>query len=256
MKRFASIAAAALCLGLVLSSCSTETTTPSEPGVYVIATPGSYFVHGNRAFDIDAGGATDTVEVLADSTVVTGTTTIEGRSAVESIIYVGGFPIDTVYDAQQGSVVSTLLPLEFDVLGAPVDLGMKWVNLYNENASSWTALRDTVPTFTIDAGPSGSYTGSAGLDFIGKKLGTETVTINGVSVATQKVEITLNITLYLMFGTQPLPVPIQLVRTYWYANNIGWVKMMQPAKVVTIPGIPPLPIDGAETTLLRYNIVK
>jgi hypothetical protein len=51
-------------------------------------------------------------------------------------------------------------------------------------------------------------------------------------------------------------VPIQLVRTYWFANNIGWVKMMQPAKVVNIMGIPPLPIDGAESTLLRYNIVK
>ena len=256
MKRIAIITAAALGLGLGLSSCATESTTPVEPGKYVPATAGSYFIHGNRAFDTDAGGATDTLDVLSDSTVVTGTKTVEGRSAVESVIYVGGFPIDTSYDAQQGSVVSTLLPLEFDVLGAPVDLGKKWVNLYDENSSSWTALRDSIPTFTIDAGPSGSYTGSAGLDFTGKKLGTETVTINGVSVATQKVEITLNITLYLMFGPQAVPVPIQLVRTYWFANNIGWVKMMQPAKVVNIMGIPPLPIDGAESTLLRYNIVK
>ncbi len=256
MKRIAIITAAALGLGLGLSSCKTESTTPVEPGKYVIATAGSYFIHGNRTFDTDASGATDTTDFLEDSTVVIGTTTVEGRSAVQSIYTFVGIAFDTLYDAQQGSVVSTLYPLEFDVLGAPVDLGRKWVNVFDENASSWTALRDTIPSFTIDAGPSGSYTGSAGLDFTGKKLGTETVTINGVSVATQKVEITLNITLYLMFGPQAVPVPIQLVRTYWFANNIGWVKMMQPAKVVTIPGIPPLPIDGGEATLLRYNIVK
>lgn len=254
MKRFAIYAVAALGLGLSLSSCSSESTTPTEPGKYVASTTGSYFIHNNKSFDTDAAGAVDTVDILPDSVVVTGSKTVEGRSAVESIVYVGGMPIDTVYDAQQGAVVSTLLPLSFDVLGAPVDLGNKWVNLFDENSSSWTALRDSIPQFTIDAGPSGSYTGSAGLDFTGKKLGTESVTINGTAVTASKVEITMNITLYLMFGPQAVPVPIQLVRTYWFANNIGWVKVSQPAKVVTIMGIPPLPIDGLETTLIRYNV--
>lgn len=253
MKRFAIVAVAALGLGLGLSSCSSESTTPTEPGTYVVATAGSYFIHGNKAFDTDEAGAVDTVDILPDSVAVTGTKTVEGRSAVESIVFVGGLPIDTMYDAQQGTVVSTLLPLQFDVLGAPVDLGNKWVNLFDENASSWTALRDSIPQFTIDAGPSGSYTGSAGLNFIGKKLGTESVTINGTTVSTSKVEITMNITLYLMFGPSAVPVPIQLVRTYWFAKNLGWVKMSQPAKVVSIMGIPPLPIDGTESTLIRYS---
>jgi hypothetical protein len=64
----------------------------------------------------------------------------------------------------------------------------------------------------------------------------------------------MNITLYLMFGPSAVPVPIQLVRTYWFANNLGWVKMSQPAKVVSIMGIPPLPIDGTESTLIRYSV--
>ncbi len=254
MKRLAIVTVAALGLGLGLTGCSNETTTPSEPGNYVVATAGSYFIHDNRSFDIDASGALDTVNILPDSVVVTGTKTVEGRSAVESIMFVGGLPIDTMYDAQQGSVVSTLLPLSFDVLGAPVDLGNKWVNLFDENASSWTALKDSIPQFTIDAGPSGSYTGSAGLNFTGKKLGNETVTINGTAISTNKVEITMNITLYLLFGPQAVPIPIQLVRTYWFANNIGWVKYTQPAQLVTINGVPPLPIDGDEATLVRYSV--
>jgi len=252
MKHFAIIAVAALALGL--AGCSSDTTTPTEPGKYVIASPGSYFIHNNRTYDTDAAGAVDTVDVLPDSVVVSGTKTVEGRSAVESIMYVGGMAVDTMYDAQQGTVVSTLLPLAFDVLGAPVDLGNKWVNLFDENASSWTALKDSIPQFTIDAGPSGSYTGSAGLNFIGKKLGTETVSINGAATAASKVEITMNITLYLMFGPQAVPVPIQLVRTYWFVNGIGSIKVTQPAQVVNIMGIPPLPIDGVETTLVRYSI--
>ena len=253
MKRLAIVTVAALGLGLGLTGCS-DSTTPSEPGNYVVATAGSYFLHSNRSYDIDQSGAIDTNDILPDSVVVTGTKTVEGRSAVESIMYVGGLPIDTMYDAQQGSVVSTLLPLSFDVLGAPVDLGNKWVNLFDENASSWTALKDSIPQFTIDAGPSGSYTGTAGLNFTGKKLGNETVTLNGASIATTKVEITMNITLYLMFGPQAVPIPIQLVRTYWFANNIGWVKVTQPAQLVNIMGIPPLPIDGVEATLIGYSV--
>lgn len=253
MKRFAIIAVAAI--GLGLAGCSSDTTTtPTEPGKYVISTPGSYFIHNNRTYDTDAAGAVDTVDVLPDSVVVSGTKTVEGRSAVESIVFVGGMAVDTMYDAQQGTVVSTLLPLSFDVLGAPVDLGNKWVNLFDENASSWTALKDSIPQFTIDAGPSGSYTGSAGLNFTGKKLGTETVSIDGKATAASKVEITMNITLYLMFGPQAVPVPIQLVRTYWFVNGIGSIKVTQPAQVVNIMGIPPLPIDGVETTLVRYSI--
>ncbi len=251
MNRSMIVIAAILGLGLV--GCSNET-TPTEPGTYVISTAGSYFVHAKREFDIDDAGVIDTNDLLSDSVVITGTKTIAGRSAVESIMYVGDVAVDTTYDSQQGSVVSTLFPLEFSVFGAPVALGSKWVNLFDENATSWVALRDTVPQFTIDGGPSGSYSGTGGLNFVGKKIGTETVTIGGKSISTTKVELTLNITLYLDFGVTIVPLPIQLVRTYWFANKIGWVKISQPAKLVNLPGVPALPIDGQETTLIRYNV--
>lgn len=251
MKRITIVISAVLGLGLV--GCSNET-TPTEPGTYVISTAGSYFVHANREFDINDAGVIDTNDLLQDSTVITGAKTVAGRSAVESIMYVGGVPIDTTYDSQQGSVVSTLLPLDFSVFGAPVELGSKWVNLFDENATSWVALRDTVPQFTIDGGPAGSYTGTGGLNFLGKKIGTETVTVGGKSVSTTKVEITLNITLYLDFGVSIVPLPIQLVRTYWFANKIGWVKYSQPAKLINLPGVPALPVDGQERTLVRYSV--
>ncbi len=242
---------------LVLASCSDDSTTPTpSPANYVVSTPGSYFLHANTTVDITAAGIITESEADPDSSVVTGTKTYSGRSAVETVRYVNGVVADTVYLSQSGSKVSSAFPLAFTVLGAPVDFGVRWVDVYDSSVDSWTALNDTIPSFTINAGPS-SYNGSAKLLFTGKKTGTENIIVDGKTLSANKAELTLNITLYLQFSASVVvPVPIVLVQRSWMVPDVGLVRAEQDAKVVSIMGVPPLPIPGFKTVLTKYNVVK
>jgi hypothetical protein len=253
MIRSALLALAAV---FVLSACSEDPVTPppSDTSSYVVSTKGSYFIHDNITVDITSAGVTTDVPSPSDSTVVNGTVTHEGRSAIESIVFVNGAASDSVYMAQTGSTVATAFPLQFTILGVPADFGVKWVNIFDANATTWTALNDTIPSFTIGSGAQ-QYTGSAKLLFTGKQTGTETITVDGKSVTAKKSEITMNITLYLNFGAV-IPVPIVLTQHYTFAPNIGMVRAEQVANVVTIVGVPPLAIPGFKTSLVRYAVAN
>lgn len=252
MIRSALLALAAI---FVLSACSEDPVTPSDTSSYVVSAKGSYFIHDNVTVDITAAGVTTDVPAPQDSTVVNGSVTYEGRSAIESIVFVAGAPADSLYTAQTGSTVATAFPLQFTILGIPADFGVKWMNVFDANATTWTALNDTIPSFTIGSGAQ-SYTGSAKLNFTGKQTGTETITVDGKSVTAKKSEITMNITLYLNFVGSIIPVPIVLTQHYTFAPNIGMVRAEQVATVVNIVGVPPLAIPGFRTSLVRYAVAN
>ncbi|HLP27558.1 MAG TPA: hypothetical protein VK147_02880 [Candidatus Didemnitutus sp.] len=245
----------ALAAVFVLSACSDDPVTPSDTSSYVVSTKGSYFVHDNITVEITAAGVTTDVPSPSDSTVVNGSVTHEGRTAIESIVFVNGAASDSIYMTQTGSTVATAFPLQFTVLGLPADFGVKWVNIFDANAATWTALNDSIPSFTIGSGEQ-AYTGTAKLLFTGKQTGTETITVDGKSVTAKKSEITMNITLYLNFGTAIIPVPIVLTQRYTFAPNVGIVRAEQVATVITIEGVPPLTIPGFKTSLVRYSVAN
>ena len=240
---------------LVLSACSTDPVTPNDTSVYVVATKGTYFINDNVVITIDAGGTKADVPAPQDSTYVNGTKSVNGKTAVESFVFIGGVATDTTYVAQEGLKVSALTPLQFVVLGAPVDLGNKWVLTYDANATTWTALDDTIPSISIQAGPS-TYTGSAKLLFTGKKLAAENITVNGSALSAVKTEMKMLITLYVDFGGFVLPVPIELIRNTWFAKGVGVVKIEQDAKVINAPPAPPLTLPGQRISTVRFNIAK
>ena len=253
MIRLAILSAATI---LVLSACSTDPEPPPvDTSTYVVATKGTYFINDNVVITIDAAGTKTDNPAPQDSTYVNGTKSINGKTAVESFVFVNGVPTDTTYVAQEGLKVSTLTQLQFDVLGAPVDLGNKWVLTYDANATTWTALDDTIPTITIQAGTT-TYTGSAKLFFTGKKLAAENITVSGSVLSAVKTELNMLITLYVNFGGFIVPVPIELVRSSWFAKGVGVVKIQQDAKVVNAAPAPPLTIPGQRVSTVRFNVAS
>lgn len=248
-----------LALVMVLSACSDDTTTnpPAGTGVYVISKAGSYFIHDNVYVKITNAGVPSDSILPSDSTAPNGTQTIAGKSAATSYVFVGGVPVDTTFVAQEGTKVLEYFPVEFTVLGATVNLGTKWVNTFDESVNSWTALNDTVPEFELrTAGP--SYFISAKLNFTGVKNGTEALTVNGASITATRSVISLNATIYVAFspGGLSTPVPINLVRTYWFADGYGALKVVQDAKVINAAPLPPTGVPGSRKTVVRLNVVK
>lgn len=251
MIRSALLALAAV---FVLSACSEDPASPTvDTSSYVVSTKGSYFLHDNTMILITNGGATRDSAIAADSTVVNGTVSKDGRSAVESIVFVNNTATDTTYMSQEGSKTYSLLELKFAAGPTVIDLGTRWTLLYDGAVSNWTVLRDTIPTLTIPIG-SGSYTGTAGLNFTGKNVGSENILINGASVSTTKVEITLGITLYLNIAGTIMPYPFELKRYCWLAKNIGVVKIEQVPLVIN-PGVA-LPIPGMRSTVTKFSVAS
>jgi len=253
----------------VLSACSEETTQPPASGNYVVSKTGSYYIHTNVLVDIARDGKTTEIPSPADSTVVTGAATISGKSAVRSVVFTAGIPTDTTYLAQEGSKVLEYFPIAFSIVGASVDLGVRWVTTFDESATSWTALTDTIAPFKFIVGidtiypntdstriDTVAYNLSVKLNFTGTKTGTENLTIDGLSVATTKSVINIAATIYVNISGTIFPVEISLPRTYWFAKDVGVLKIDQEAKVLNSSPIPPSGIPGLKQTTVRYTIAK
>ena len=231
MRNLTLLGFTALCLTLV--SCSDEEpTTPTAIGSYV-RTSGSYVIHSNVDVNIDATTAKTTdVPAPDDSTVVVQRSSVGGTEKSVAQVFVGGATTDTVTITQNGNVVMQDFAIRYDVVSFVLDLGRKQVMIADFGKSSWTALKDTIPPFDFTPLPGVKLSGS--LNFIGKQLADETVTINNVTLQTKKVQLDLNATLFANLGVSSIPVPISLVRTIWFADGIGIVKTEQKAAVINL----------------------
>lgn len=218
---------------LTLTSCSDdEPTTPTATGSYVRAS-GSYVIHSNVDVDIDAAtGKTTDIPAPDDSTVVVQRSSAGGAETSVAHVFVGGESNDTVTITQNGSIVMQDFAIRYDVVSFVLDLGRKQVMVADFSKSSWTALKDTIAPFDFTPLPGVKLSGS--LNFIGKQLADESVTINNTTLQTKKVQLDLNATLYANLGVSSVPVPISLVRTIWFADGIGIVKTEQKAAVINL----------------------
>jgi hypothetical protein len=263
------LAALGLLAILTLSACSDdEPTNPTPSATYVVSTPGTYYVNDNVIINIRPGGATSDSAVASDSTVVLGPRTVGGKSAVASAVHIGGVAVDTTYMAQEGSKVLEFFPVQFSILGAPVNLGDKWVTTFDASASSWTALSDTVAPFDLIVGidtvnpdtdsqriDTMKYRLSARLNFTGTKTGTENVTVDGKTLSATKSQVNLSGTVYVFIaGPVPFSIPINIPRTYWFVDGVGVVKVTQDAMMISAPPLPPTGVPGSRKTTVRYSI--
>ncbi|MEY3386498.1 MAG: hypothetical protein RIR53_1309 [Bacteroidota bacterium] len=232
-------------LVIVLASCSSdEPTAPTTSfPAYVHAVSGSYMTYSNVTVAIDPATKQTTQQPApSDSSVVVNAQTgelIEPTTSTKvpfyntvSNVFTNNELTDTVTLSQVGGKITQSFRLSYDIQAFALDIGRKNVVICDLGNSTWTALKDTVLPFDFPGLP--QYKVSGTLNFTGKSLGDETVTLNGQSIKTKKSQIDLNATLYLAAGPTQLPLPIKLVRTYWFAEKLGVVKMEQNADVIDL----------------------
>lgn len=255
MKR---IAALAILSGALLTSCGDDATTPEPTSESYVAASGSYMLHQNTELEIDTvTKAVSETPAPSDSTVAGAVVTYNGKSATPFYAFVGGVPFDTTYYYQDGAALYTSIPLSYDIGGIPLDLGSKWAKIMDQGATTWTALTDSIAPIDL---PIGGYKLSAKLNFTGQSLGSENVTINGVTLATKKVQVDLNARLYAMAGPTSLPVDVNLKVMYWLADKVGVVKREQPAAIVNLGllgqlmGSPIQAVPGVRQVTTKYEI--
>lgn len=254
MKYIAGLAILSVAL---LSACS-DPATPVPTNESYVAASGSYMIHQNTELFIDtATKAITEVPAPSDSTVAGAILTFNGKSSTPFYSYVGGEDFDTTYYYQDGASLYTSIPLTYDIGGIPLDLGSKWAKISDQGATTWTALVDSIAPIDL---PIGGYKLSAKLNFSGQSLGSETITINGATVATKKVQIDLNARLYAMAGPTSLPVDVNLKLYYWLADKIGVIKREQPPAILNLGllgqlmGSPIQAVPGIRQVTTKYVI--
>jgi hypothetical protein len=269
MRTLTTLGFAALALALV--SCSDEPTSPDTPayGTYVHTVNGAYVINANVNVAIDAVTKQTTEQPAPDdSTVVFNSQQGEGTDPsnpsaklplynTQSYVYVNNAPTDTVTVSQLGGKITQSFRLRYSIQQIPLDLGRKDMVICDLGNSTWTALKDTVLPFDLPG--MAQYKASGTLNFTGKSLGNETVTLNGQTLSTKKVQIDMNATLYLAAGPTSIPLPIKLERTYWFAEKVGVVKMEQKAAVIDLGilggflGTPTQAVPGMIQTAKRWS---
>lgn len=243
---------------ILLAACSDSSSPDPTNDPYIVTTAGTYYVHSNTIVNIDTvTNATTDVMAPDDSTIVVGPANVNGRACTELHVFVAGLPVDTTHMSQTNGSVYLNVPLTYSVAGIPVGLGSKWVDIFNQNSDSWTALNDTIPEFELSISPTIKYFITARLKFVGTKAGTESYIVNGQTKQAQKVTINMNAMLYARLGSVILPIPFSLKRSYWFVKDLGIVKVEQEATVLYVAFFgAEQAIPGMRQTLLRASIVN
>ena len=254
MIRYAALAVAS---ALIISACG-DSTTPEPTNESYVPASGSYMIHQNTELEIDTvTKAVTEIPAPSDSTIAGAVTTFNGKSATPFVAFVGGAPFDTTHYYQDGASLYTSIPLSYDIGGIPLDLGSKWAKINEQGQTSWTSLADTIAPIDL---PIGGYKLSAKLDFQGKALGSENITINGATLSAKKIQIDLNARLYAMAGPTSLPVDVNLKVFYWLVDKVGVVKREQPAAIINLGllgqlmGSPIQAVPGFSQVTTRYVI--
>ncbi|CAN5543297.1 hypothetical protein BH10BAC6_BH10BAC6_15280 [soil metagenome] len=255
LKQLASMTAI-VAIALGLGACSKDSATnPTTNSVYLVTTPGSYWLYDDFALTGSSTAPTSS-KTGTDSLVVMGPSTQGGLACTAYADYVtdsAGTTIDTTYQREDGGKLYTYFPLQINGLGGlgAVDVGNKWVVIADQNGSTWTSFDTTLTNVPLDY--SGTVlTANIALKMTGKKIGIENVTVNGTSYSALHCLSTFDITMTVTgFGTIPFSIPIN----YWLVANKGVVKMEQPPQSVTIPIIGAFPIAG-NMRLLTKAVIK
>ncbi|MBI2793048.1 MAG: hypothetical protein HYX66_00175 [Ignavibacteria bacterium] len=247
-------------ISVALIGCAKDSTTPTTPPKnYLPSSTGTYYIYENTEVEKSSSGADSVVAVFSDSTTVEGTeqkSDLKGttKTAVKYAVRADNSAnIEYQYTAQEGSKLYRLINLSFDLDSAnTVNLGSRWMLVYDQSNATWTAYEDSVSGITINVG---GFPVPVSMKFkvTGANAGTENITVNGQSISTAHSILSIGITVYVpLFGDFPINLSIH----QWLGADIGLVKSVQPPISSPSPIGDPIAIPGSSSVLLRYSINK
>lgn len=262
MKKLLSLALFAV-LAIGFSSCSEDKddSNPITPTTknYFPMKAGNYWVYEDYTRDMNNAKQLDTKET--DSVVITGSEIYLNKDSYVFAQFTDGTPGTPYHHALDGAKLLGefyyFMPVGSS-FSIPVDkFENKWVTAVDPNISSWEINSAQFADIILDLDLP-IQVKLAGTLTMKASRGTEVdITIGNSTVKAQEF-IVKNIIDAKANGLVDLD--LELVSHYYYADGIGLVKSTVDSKSVTLSiplfGSQTIDINGHESTLLRYNIVK
>lgn len=266
MKKLYNILLLALCASFVLTSCNKDddsvTPTTTVTGKYFNMKLGSYWTYTD--YDLNTDGSINQQTLSYDSIAVTGTKTLLNKTAFDVSSYnapANGtytHDMDYAYSFTDNQLYVTSSFLNFkDQLPIPIDFELptdQWLLIAdNSAAAAWNVFATPVviPEQTINFGGT-PLTLKGTYQIIMSKKETGKMTING----TEKNTVTFEMKHQLKATISILPVEINVLQYYTYADGVGLVKSNMPNQKISINlGITSKDFDvpGFESTIKTYS---
>lgn len=250
-----SLAALAV-VALFIAACSDDPVTPPAD-TFVTTKSGTYYVSNVDSVKNNPADTANPTYVPAgkDSTYITSTTLVAGRTAVmfrSLYTYNSTTKTDTSYLAQENNLIYSYYTLGVtDIPNVPpVVIARTWVRIGDLNATSWTALDTLIPNVSFMFGVT-PITANVNVTLNGTKVGTETMTINGAAKTATHFKVAGIIKISSLVGD----VFVYSQEDYWFVKDMGMVKYergVTTAKGGILPA--PIKINGKRKTTTTAQI--
>ncbi len=225
----------------VLSGCTSDSNNPSTIVAFVSSKVGTYILSSNTVLEKSSTGADSATVTFTDSTTFRGSATVEdskgiSKSSGQYVSMQSGVAYDTLYLSEDGAKLYRLFDIGFNIPGlGNVELGTRWIQIADQQQSSWTGLQDTIRGINI------SYSGlpltiDAVFTVKGSRGGSDNLSINGSTVSANRFSLDYQIALEIsnpILGSIPVD-PIKLPMDIWLVKGVGLVKVYQKPSTVKI----------------------
>jgi hypothetical protein len=225
-------------LSALLISCGDDNPTDNNGNKnYMPLTNGNYWIYESKM--VDTLGNIDESVSYTDSSAITGTETKDGELATVLTNY--RFENNSwvevskehLYNKNNKTYIYSDYLTKMNFMGVQLDLGIEgqWLVYIDNSSDSWTLLNNA-QIDTVEMNLQGMPLKVAGtLTITAKKLANETVNAQGKNYDAGKFEYKAVLSGSAFYQGFPIPVTSTLIRTYWFADEVGVVKQR------TDPGI-------------------
>lgn len=256
-----SILALAVITTVILTGCTSSTTNPPPGSVSFRASKvGTYILGDTQYYTRSQTGADSSLGGYSDSLVYTGNAMVTDADGVSMdaalyTSYIAGIPADTTQLAENGGKLYSLYSLNFTIPGvSPMMMGTRWVQIGDQNNSTWTGLKDTVAGLPVKYQDL-DLTVDAVFEVKGTKVGNESLTIDGATVQAMhfKVDYTIAFTINSILGAIPV-APLVIPIDYWVVEGVGIVKTTELIGTLTLgpPANQTIVIPGFTYTATKF----
>ncbi len=252
MKRGIMLIAAIGLLALGFWGCesSSEPSDGNGTPVYYPLNVGNWWKY--VSVDVDSTGAEKPGTQTTDSSVVVGTTQLEGKQAAVVMVYDStGTVVDTSYlyaDANSVWMHRGKDSLKFGEVGTEVEIG--WIKIADFQVNQWDiATLDINDTLDFQQGSKLIF---KSLSMKGHNLGTQSVTVAGQTYQAVLIKVSIEIATVVDLGFIQRDMKVKVTWRTWYAQGIGPVQVENRVELDMNQAVQFL--GGSNQKLVKYHV--
>lgn len=235
---------------LIVNSCS-ESTSPTVTKEYFPGKTGDYWIYEKKSVE-NKQEKTET-----DSTVISGSETVKGKTAMKYNSYIGGQLFESYFrysdDAKLYALPSEMFPSDIKLLLPSAVLPDEWVVIADANAASWTMFTFNVENIPLPFGGTTVMLNGV-VTITGNKGGTMSFDVSGKNYSTQEFVTKIAFNGTIKYNSLDIPFSFFVDSKSYFADKVGLIKTETAKQPITFQTLPVYTIEASSRMLTRFSV--